>query len=355
MKKQNGIQLSYDIHLEKGSCKPTSVRFWSDQDQKKFKAEAPFKYMADALVGLSMIKMNSYLKSPVFVPQYDYNYIHEAWTQLDPLRHVFERSQERIESLAIPAKSDCTQACKKFEEAFIAAFEHMQKPWGFDFSEVGPLLDTISWFEEKSKSPLLFNTGYQWSRPFREKLMAFYSFLYNLRSVVAVDINAHIEDPSHEAVKVDAITDYLPKAEYIVNDALLYWNFKKLATPWSSRHRQHVNGDHPVDTLFVEPMEKAFKKYSHNAVNLIENLPARFLESMNPVELEEALYLVQMDWLLGSDAGLLFRVREELYGIQNGYEEIFWQDLEHCGHRKAHKLSVCCEVKDNMIASAKAA
>lgn len=360
MKKKSGMKLGYDISLEKGTCKPTAVHFWNpESSQKSFKAEAPFKYMADALVGLSLIKLNSYVKSPVLMPHVNYHFASEAFAALDPHHHIFERSNDRISSLGIHPSKEFAHHCSEFEKAFSNAFEQAQKPWGFDLSDIGPMIDTISWFEDKIKGPILFNFNVEWSRPFREKLFAFYSFLYNLRSVIAVDVNAHVEDPSHEAVKVDAITDYFPKADYVVNDAMLYYSFKKLSAPWmnkSSRHAHQGKGEHAVDSLMLEPLQKAFHKYSHNAVSLVESLPARFLESMNQVELEEALYLAQMDWLLGSDAGLLFRIREELYGVQNGYETIFWQDFEDCGtYKNAHKLSLCCEVHESMIYSAGAA
>lgn len=354
VKKHTGIQLSYDIQLEKGTCKPTSVRFWSSENQKAFKPEAPFKYMADALVGLSLFKLNSYIKSPVLRPEYSYEKITEAWSQLDPHHHIFDRSNDRLSSIHSNPKATPHEVYAQFEQAFLNAFESIQKPWGLDLSDVGPLLDTVSWLEEKTGEALLFNMDYQWSRPFREKLFSLYSFLHNLRSVVAIDINAHIEDPSHEAVKVDAITDYLPRAEYVVNDALLYWNFKKITQPWAHKAKS-PKPDSQVDTLLVEPLDKAFHKFSHNAVRLVKNLPSRFMESLSPVEMEEALYLVQMDWLLGSDAGLLFRIREELFGIQNGYEEIFWQDLDNCSHRKVHKLSICCHIDDNTLTTTKVA
>jgi hypothetical protein len=355
MKNKNDLKLGYDITIEKGTCRPTKVQLWSKESHaEKFKAEAPFKYMADALVGLSLIKINSFVKSPILMPHINYNFATEAWAALDPHHQIFERSFDRVNSLGVRPNKEQLELCEKFESAFNNAFESAQKPWGMDLRELSSVLDTISWFEEKMQSPVLYNFSVQWSRPFREKLLTFYSFLYNLRSIVAVDLNAHIEDPSHEAVKVDSITDYLQKAEYVVNDALLYCQFKKLTTPFTS-HRKYVNGELPVYSLMIEPMYKAFKKYSHNAVNLINNLPPRFIGGMNNVELEEALYMVQMDWLLGSDAGLLFRIREELFGVQNGYENLFWQDLEITSNKKTHSLSLCCEIKESMIYSAKAA
>ncbi len=91
-------------------------------------------------------------------------------------------------------------------------------------------------------------------------------------------------------------------------------------------------------------LSKCFHSYSHNAVCLIENLPKSFLNSLNTEELEDTLYLVQMDWLLGADAGLLFRVREELYGLIDGYERIFWPDAKGRTPEKQTSLSVNCKL-----------
>ena len=51
-----------------------------------------------------------------------------------------------------------------------------------------------------------------------------------------------------------------------------------------------------------------------------------------------------MDWLLGTDAGLLFRIREELYGLKEGYEKIFWPDLTDKPTQNQSHLSVSCEL-----------
>jgi hypothetical protein len=161
-----------------------------------------------------------------------------------------------------------------------------------------------------------------------------HSMLFNLRSLIAVDYNSYIKDPTHEALKIDSITDYLSKAEYISNDALLYLQSRKL----KDRIKPEV----------WEQLEKNFRTYSHNGLCLIENLPKSFLNGLRVEELEETLYIVQMDWLLGTDSGLLFRLREELYALTEGYEKIFYPELEGQRFVPAQELAVNCElsVKD---------
>lgn len=345
--KHKSLRLGFDVTMDKGSTwKPLKVQFWNQESSyEKFKASAPFKYHSDALVGLSLIKLNHYIKSPVATPHLDYNFATEAWKSLDPHTELYERSLPRVRALQSHIAVVNPEICAEFESHFNEHFETALKPWGVDLTALWPLIDSFTWFENKMGQPLMYNFGLNFSKPFIEKLQYLYSFLYNLRSLVAVDHNAHVEDPSHEGVKVDAITDYLPRAEYVVNDALLYWNFKKFSEPFSGPKTP----DSRVDKLLVNPMEKAFQKYSHNACHLVDNLPKKFISSLNPVEQEEAFYLVQMDWLLGSPAGLLFKIREEIFALQSGYERIFWKDVEPTFHAKPTSLHLCCEVTPESV------
>jgi hypothetical protein len=215
-----------------------------------------------------------------------------------------------------------------FERNFTDTLDSSLHPWGVDLSHLCHLVEAIDHLETKMAQPLLYNFNLKFSRPVVEKLHYLHSMLFSLRSLVAMDYNAHSQDPTHEACKVDSITDYLSKAEYVANDALLYYTFKKQ----NGRMKPEV----------FETLEKAFKSYSHNGYCLIEALPKSFLSTLRKEELEESLYIAQMDWLLGTDAGLLFRIREELYGLMEGYEKVFWPDAEGHSHQQQSHLSVNC-------------
>lgn len=351
--KKKSLKLGYHLSMAKGATlQPTRVEFWKDEASfQRFTPTEPFKYMADALVGLSLLKLNHYIKSPMQTPHLDYPMVQEAWAALDPHVELYERSHQRTRALQSQIAVVNPQVVKEFESHFNETFEMCVKPWGMDLTALWPLLDTFTWLENKMQAPLLYNFGLNFSKPFIEKMHTLYSFLYHLRSLVAVDHNAHCEDPSHDGVKVDAILDYLPRAEYVVNDALLYWNFQKWARPLiaDSKHESTVQKN------LVNPMMKSFHKLSHNACYLVDHLPTQFLNSLNPLELEEALHLVQMDWLLGSPAGILFKIREEIYGLQSGYEKIFWKDCEPQSHKKEVQLSLCCEVKYEHFSGKKSA
>lgn len=336
------MKFDFEIVMEnKGTPKPVMVHFPEKSNSKRTPTRAPFKYMADALCGISLMRLNPHLQCPVKNPEHSTDFCDEAWKALDPHWALWHRAEDRVQSLARDAKKANPKDVANFENWFQESLKEAFLPNGIHLQKLTDAIDSINDLETRKDSPLLYNFGLKFSPAFRERLHALYSFLFHLRSVVAVDWNAHVDDPSHEAVKVDSITDYLPKADYIVNDALLYWHFKKLSQPFKAGRQSDVK----VEKLLIDPLYQAFHSASHHACHLIDNLPETFLQKMGPADLEETLYLIQMDWLLGSDAGLLFKVREEIYGLQNGYEKIFWHDLTPRSSKKAFNLALSFELK----------
>ncbi len=350
MKKQN-IKFDFHVITESGPLpKPTALKIASAQEKNVAHAK-PLKYMSDALVGLSLMRLNPHLQGPAKTSDVNLETYQEAWNQLDPHHTMFERSQERVLALKAKVPYLDPKMVSTFEKTFIETLDRACASDGLDLKQLWPLLDAMTYLESKISSPLIFNFGLHFSTPFIDRCQTLYSLLFNLRSLMAVDFNAHVEDASHECLKIDSISDYLPKAEYVVNDAVLYYNFKKLALPFVAGK----NSDVRIEKLMVEPMKKHFEQWAHNAVNLVDQLPKEFLESFRPPDLEEALYLVQMDWLLGSEAGLLFRLREELYGLLNGYEKIFWHERDGRKSLKPVQLSLHFELSADTWFKAKAA
>lgn len=351
--KSSSLKMGLDIVMEKGPApRPVAVKAWPESEKlRNADGNEPFKYMADALLGLSLLRLNPNLQCPAVHKERDSHFCEAAWTHLDPHWELWKRSHSRVKSLhgevpKVPAKT-----LSDFEKYFNETLETACTPSGVDLKELCSLIETIDYLESKKSAPLLYNFGLSFSPAFVQKLHSLYSLLFHLRSVVAVDYNAHVDDPAHEAVKVDSITDYLAKADYIVNDALMYWHFMKASKSFTEGRGSDVK----VEKMLVEPVRRAFEHYSHNGCHLINCLPKTFLDRLGPADLEEALYLVQMDWLLGSEAGLLFRVREELFGLRNGYEKIFWHDIDGGPVKKPFHLSLVFEINEKELGLRKAA
>lgn len=346
------MKMGFDVVMDSGALpKPVKIKAWTLPSMFEGKElHQPFKYHSDLLMGLSMMNLNPKLNCPV-VSSHSEEVIDTHWKKLDPHFEMWNRCQSRVKALAFESKKLDPKKVAAFEKQFSATLQHAMKSDHVDLVELWSLIDSITHFEEKQDAPLIYHFGIQFSAEFTEKLHALYSFLFHLRGVVAIDWNAHTDDPSHEALKVDSVSDYLPKPEYVAHDAVLYWQFKKLAQPWNHGKQSDVR----IEKLFVEPLSKAFQHYVHNACYLVDNLPPSFLEGIGREELSDALHLVQMDWLLGSHAGLLFRVREELFGLQNGYEKIFWPENDGRPSVKKFHLSVAFEYQPYSETKKKAA
>jgi hypothetical protein len=327
--KENKLWMGFEVHTSSGPIlQPTRIHYWQKQQFHAEQPEAPFHYKADALVGLSLLQLNQHLQNhfsgnPMFAEN--------AWLALEPHHEMHVRSQPRIQAIQKYFKGTQEHA-KQFEGNLTESMASSFNKQGVDFGELTGLIKHIDYLEKQSEQPLLYNFQLQCTKSAAKSLQHLHSLLFNLRALVAMDYNAHVQDPTFEGVRIDSITDYFAKPEYISNDAVLYWKFKKLASQ--------------MPEAVAQEMARNFLSYSHNATFLIESLPSGFLKSVSNDNLEDTLYLTQMDWLLGTDAGLLFRVREELYAILDGYEKIFWPELEGKFHQPAHSLSVSCEVSE---------
>lgn len=333
------LWLGYDVISEMTSfARPHRIEFWKDQDFQGLSPETPFHYKSDALMGLSLYLLHSNWSTKHLPARRD-QLTEDLWKSLEPHYELWLRAQPRIQALRAEGKANKN---KTDHEDFILSFGEIlaaaEEKSGFNLDAIHPLTELIDQIEVKTGRPMLYDFSLQLPQDVRTKLHWLHSMLFHLRTLVAMDYNAYIHDPTHEAIKVDSITDYVARAEYVANDALLYWNFKKM--------RARVPDDVALD------LEQQFLTYSHNGAYLIESLPKSFLNGMNSEELEETLYLVQMDWLLGTDAGLLFRIREEIYGLQEGYENIFWPDLHNQAKPTAgmaERLSIQCELSEQSL------
>lgn len=330
-KNQDQVWLGYNIEVEKGCIlKPIKIKSWQSEDFSKATPQEPFHYFSDALVGLAMVHLNPYFKNPFHAETSNFGFCYEAWQALEPHHTLFQRSQVRVNSLRQSLKPIPAPLVEFFERNFSDTLGSSMHPWGVDLSHLAHLIEAIDYLETKMEQPILYNFNLKLNRETQDKLHYLYSMLFNLRALVALDYNNHCLDLAHEACKVDSITDYLAKAEYVANDAVLYHQFQKMQ-----------------DKLNFEAqktLQRSFKNYSHNGYCLIESLPKNFLKSLRLEELEESLYIVQMDWLLGTDAGLLYRIREELYGILEGYHKVFWPDAAGKKYQPQNHLQVNCRI-----------
>jgi len=341
--------MGYEIKTTFGPVlKPTQFQLWDQTSRfSDFTPHEPLKFMNDALVGLHFKKITLFKNTP----EKEIQFINESLNNYCPYQTLFQASSHKINERFKTQKMSPTPESEEFEKQWFSFWSKNDFSNGINFNVFSELFNLITKFEEKTKKPLLYNCSIKFSDKLNEHLVSFYSFLFHLRTIVALDHNAHVEDSCFEALKCDSITDYLPKADFTTNDALIYWQFKKLSTPFVG----HKDKDVRIEKLLVEPLQRAFDQYNHNACFLIDQLPADYLAQHSNSELEEELHSVQMDWLLGSSSGILFRIREELYGLSHGYDQIFWTETTQLKAKKPTSLKICFEMDERFLTTKKAA
>lgn len=333
--KTQKLWFGYDVVSESGPFpRPQRIEFWNNKDFNGLAPDSPFHYKSDALLGLSLYLLNPQWKNQ-HMPEAPTAVTEDLWKSLEPHHELFLRAQPRVMALRSQLKPVPNARAEEFARIFTETLAAVQDTQKYDLDSLLPLTDAIDQLEVKNARPLLYDFNLQFTPEVRTRMLWLHSVLFHLRTLVAMDYNAYIQDATHEAVRVDSITDYLARAEYVANDALLYWTFKRLRDK--------------IPASAATPLEEAFLTYSHNGAYLIESLPKSFLSALRADEMTETLYLVQMDWLLGTDAGLLFRLREELYGLSEGYDKVFWPDQVSLAPRATQRLSVQCELSETQL------
>ena len=333
--KSKNKSFDYEIKMDNGPIlKPVAVEFFKNLN-RDHNPHKPFKYHSDVLVALSFTNILKTLEKECV---YSLDSSMDFWRAMEPHYELYGRSRKRVVALTERTDTVPENLSEKIEKKWNDILSDVFSKDKINLQELQELIPLIDYLEDHLKKPLLYNFSLSFSPEFQQRLLLLFSLLSNVRGLVALDHNSFIEDASHEALKIDSITDYLAKPEYVVNDALLYFHFKKLFAPFVTGRSSDVK----IDKLLHRPLEAHFQKFSHNACQLVENLPQSFLNQLNPMELEQALYLIQMDWLLGSEGGLIFKIREELFGLQEGYEKIFWPEYDFRGHKHSTRLHVCC-------------
>ncbi|AZZ37116.1 hypothetical protein CIK05_10035 [Bdellovibrio sp. qaytius] len=348
MKTKSSLVMGFEIKTVRGPVlKPVSLEMWDQKSRfAEFTPHAPLKFMNDSLVGLQFHKLTNFLNAADQKP-----FINQAIEELCPYSTLFYSCADRLFPIQKQLKPVDEKLVQTFEKNWFAYWDAQDFSKGINFNKLDQAFDMLSEFESQMKAPLMYNFTLQFSKKFNDHLLAMYSFLFHLRSLIALDHNIHIDDSSFESVKCDSISDYLPRADFTTNDALVYWQFKKLATPFVGQKDKDIR----VEKLFVEPMQRAFDQYNHNACALIDQLPQDLLSSKPNTELEQHLHQIQMDWLLGSSAGLLFRVREELFGLHHGYDKVFWTEASNQKTKKPTQFKVCFELTEQHVGAKKAA
>ena len=330
------LSLNFEVNLNSDAVgTPNSLNVLDKKDSNVINFNPSYKFLNDLICGLQFHKMNDFS----FLNLQEKSFAHKALLELDPYHQIYSKCSHQLKStLSSFEKTDLTKKLpiENLEKTLNDFFQSTFSTRRFQFKSLFPLVELINQFEEELESPLIYHFSLKLKPELIEKLTSFYSFLFHLRTIVALEFNQSTDDSAFENLKCDSISDYIPKSDFTVNDAILFWQFKKLSTPFMG----HKDKDSRIEKLLVKPLERAFFQYSHNACALITQLPESYLSQLSLSQLEEQLHNLQMNWLLGSASGLLFRIREELYGLTEGYANIFWPEISAVRKKSAATLNL---------------
>ncbi len=315
-------KLFLDCHIanDKGPLlRPTSFTL-QEKTHTQGTETTPLPFLQDMIFAVSYFKLRSQFNTE----SQSASLINRAWKVLDTNQEIFSKSQERVQSLVPKSGNPFSFEVKRFEDSLQdilkSAFQNEKKFQKFQFEDLFDLIDSLTFLEQRIATPLVYNFQLQFSPASLEKLNLVHSLLFHLRSLLIFDYNQNVRDASFESLAVDPVHDYLPRAEWVVNDTLVINHFHTLCKKWKTLETDWAD----FEKTLITPFEKVLQHFCHNGYFLWKALPQQFLSTMTLEEAEETLFMAQMDWLLGTPTGLLFRIREELYGLKEGYEKIFW-------------------------------
>lgn len=275
---------------------------------------APMPYFTDALVGLSAYKLLVHSKDSLSSNEEALAAL--LWQRLEPMHEVYYRASQRIQQW-LGSKSTNAQAELIFEQEFRDILRTACSSEGTKIHDLLPLIEALNQMETRRSHPLLFDTKIQLTASTINILQTLHSLLYNLRAISAIHYNTHRADPLFDGLQLDTVKDYFHAPDLLTNESMLYYHIQSHLGASNSERKTH------------NWINDAFLSYLPQSHFLVNALPEEFFANKGREQLEQDIYTFQIDWLLGSPAGLLYRLREELIGLREGYDQTFWPELQN--------------------------
>jgi len=282
----------------------------------------PLKYFSDILTGGIL----GYFCGPKTEKSEFLTFI-EQW---DPHIEMHNRSYYRLNQMSalIKARPQCIHS-DQLNRVYDTLIESDKGEY-WDLEKLFDLIDWIDHIEGQFQSPLLFNFQLVVDDPRIKDLHYLTLLLFHLRSLVILDYNQSVEDLAFESIRVDSVSDYLPKLESVTQDGMVFWHFQRM-------HSQ-------MPTLVAQKMREQISKYISMGVTLIESLKSAQIQNLSEQDLFNYLNLIQIDWLYGTHSGILFRLREELEALRQGYHKVFYLEASPNLIQKANYWKFYCDL-----------
>lgn len=246
-----------------------------------------------------------------------------ALHNLDPHQGLYQNSKARLESQSISRKNHKLMLPPSLYQEIAHLIKESVHDNKVNIQNLTAMIDLLDQIEAKTRTPLLYNLDLQLPTELSSSLTLLTNLLFYTRSLIIQDYNQACPNFTLEGIRVDSVSDYLPKIDSISNDAAIYSHFRRLEAQ--------------MPTLVAARLKDMFQHYSSMGVILTEMAEGyRNFQNFHK-DLHETLNRLQLDWLFGSDAGICYRLREELLGAREGYSRTFHLDIPE-GYQQQKKL-----------------
>ncbi len=209
-----------------------------------------------------------------------------------------------------------------------------------DVVALAQLFDDLMQFLEAAETPILLDFKIRLSSDVRGNLGGVWSFLHQLRFLVARKHNILVGGDPRRSVWVSAATDYISgDLDEFLRAAIGYDRLAKTYQEMSGQIVASVgkrftwSGQEDLD-YFSEMLEQLghaideiYQELMPIPSVIYRSLPEKTLAEEDNDKLVEQLRELTQAWVWGTDSGLIHRTLTELEGVKMGYEETFWPHL----------------------------
>ena len=286
--------------------------------------------------------------------------INNLHKKVDHLQETIDRIERKIDYIKEKADRIDTQVAENnlrhaLDHVLLTAVSHD----GIDLRVLTNLCGDFEKFINSLSSPLMLNFGLRLSSDIRGQLQQLYNLAYEIRRLTTQQYNISIDGDPERIITVNPTEDYY--FEWSSLDILIQKTIlrrlvldkvmgEKLQEFLSLRENRGYFSFGGVSVIkknlpkFLNGEIGSFSEIFTGWSSLDEFLPEDLFKDEAPEVIEQGLYDLCCAWLYQTDAGLLWKTRIELDGIADGYENVFWpqlQESEPCGF---NQIEVACDV-----------
>lgn len=305
MQKNSELYINYSLSAVPGTlARPLSLTLHNESTSDHSIEHSP--HSLETLAGLNLVCS---LASEDMMDGHHLLALHN----LDPHQGLYQNAKARLEAQALHRKNHKILLPPGLFHDFANLLKESIHKHTINIQNLTGLIDLLDLIEAKTRAPLLYNLDLHLPHELSSHLTLLTNLLFYTRALIIQDYNQGCPNFTTEGIRIDSVSDYLPKIDSISNDAAIYSHFRRLEAQ--------------MPTLVASRLKDMFQHYSAMGVVLTEMAEGNRNFHNSHKDLHENLNRLQLDWLFGADAGICYRLREELLGVREGYSRTFHLEI----------------------------